>query len=122
MSNFIRDLRSSISHSTLFGVIFGSVNCAKILKPLKYELASEKSVLNRLKMGQTWPLFCLLSYFHNAKTIIAQCKHVTINVVCLGFEPGVVVWKAQTNLLSNCVTPKFWNRLISCYVDRTLMK
>ena len=55
-----------------------------------------------LKMGQCWPLFVYFCLFN-----ISQFKFKLTKawMVCLGFEPWAVKWKAQTNPLSYGGTP-----------------
>ena len=43
-----------------------------------------------LKMGQSWPLFCLFWCFH-----LTKFKYKLTMMVCMGIEPGAANWKVQ---------------------------
>ena len=57
-------------------------------------------------MGQTWPLFCLFSFFSHDK-YSTNTINEKAQMACLGLEPRAAGWQGQTNPLSYGGTPRY---------------
>ena len=103
-----RQLDSNSPHFlSIFQLLFGQHHphsgeillCHKVLRVQKSNILT--LFIHLLKNGPNLASFCLFSFSHCMdKCSTEMTIMIKAQMACLGVEPGVAVWKAQTNPLS----------------------